>query len=173
MCETIEQSLDRHKLEVSDKAKNYIITMLERFADTLKLFPEQRIVPITFQYRRLVEENSKLWQRELGQELGDHCLFLMGYFYDFVRRGGEGQVEYHSLIGSTAYQQTGQHPFVEIARNFNDLYLVIADLHLPELDDPKKLIQVYQKWMETKDRYYESLLRGKGIVPQPIKKESN
>ena len=171
--ETIEQALNRHKLDVSDKARNYIITMLERFADTLKLFPEQRIEPITFQYQRLVEETNRVWQRELGQELGDHCLFLVGYFYDFVRRGGDGQVEYHSQIGSTAYQQTGKYPLVELASNFTDLYLVIGDLHLPELDDPEKLMQVYQKWEKTKDRYYASLLVGKGIVPGRLKEENN
>ena len=168
--QTIDQAIARHRIELTPPAREYLLEMLERFAADFELYQEQWLTPVTFQYQRLMEETDRLWQKQLGQELGDRCLFLVGYFYEFVRRSGDGQVEYHSQIGSTAYQQTKKGLLVELAENFTNLYLVIGDLHLSELDDPEKLMEVYQKWEKTKDRYYASLLLGKGIMPQRLLK---
>ena len=164
LTENIRQALARHEVEVSNSAQQYLIGMLERqFAEAVQAGRE----PITFQYKRILEETYELRRKHLTQQLGDHCLFLVGYFYDFVRKAGKGQVEYHTQIGSTAYQEAGKYPFAELSEKFTDLYLVIGDLHLPNLGE-EKIIDLYQKWLETGDRYYESLLLGKGIVPQRI-----
>ena len=165
LCNSVDQAVERHQLDLSALAQHYLVEMLERFADTLQFMPQQRLEPVCFQYQRLADQMNKLQRVQLQAELGDHCLFLVGYFYDFVRSSGKAQVKYHSQIGSSAYQQTGIPLFTELARNFNDLYLVIADLHLPELDQPQKLMDIYQKWTATKDSYYASLLLGKGITP--------
>ena len=174
--QTIEQSVNRHQLDVSGQAKDYIATMLLKFADTLQLFPEQNagiwLEPLTLQCQRIMGETNALQRKKRQQELGDHCLFLTGYFYDFLLRHGQANVGYYALIGSTAYQQTGQFPLVEMSQKFNELYLVIGDLHLPQLDE-KKVLEIYDKWLQTGDRYYASLLLGKGIVPQRITKGSN
>ena len=50
--------------------------------------------------------------------------------------------------------------------------MVIGDLHLPQLDEQKTL-EVYERWQKTRDRYYASLLLGKGIVPREIKIANN
>ena len=61
-----------------------------------------------------------------------------------------------------------------MSREFETLYLVIGDLHLPELDTEEKVMEIYERWLKTDgDKYYESLLLGKGIVPQKIKLDSN
>lgn len=167
LAESIDQAIARHQIEISVPAREYVLKMLGRFAEAVKVSSES----ITFQYQRILGETYELHKRHLSQQLGDHCLFLVGYFYDFVRRAGEGQVEYHAQMGSAAYQEAGKYPFAELADKFPELYLVIGDLHLPNLDQ-EKILDVYKKWLETGDRYYESLLLGKGIVPQRIK-ESN
>lgn len=163
--DTVEQAITRQQLDLSRTARKYLVDMLERFADPVKQ-PTSNDEPITFQYSRILRETYRLRQEQLQQQLGDHCLFLVGYFYDALRKKGEGQIEYHSQIGAAAYQDAGIYPFAELAQKFNDLYIVVGNLHLPELDRQEKLADVYQKWLETGDRYYESLLLGKGVVPQ-------
>ena len=167
--ETIEQAIDRHQADVSKPVRNYLVEMLQRFLDT----PLAHDEPITFQYQRTLAETYRLRQQQ-QRELGDHCLFLVGYFYDFVRREGQSNVHYYAQIGSAAYQKAGRHPFTEMSREFETLYLVIGDLHLPELDTEEKVMEIYERWLKTDgDKYYESLLLGKGIVPQKIKLDSN
>lgn len=168
----IGQAVERHKLELTTPAREYLVEMLQSFAEDFGLHRDAFGMPITFQYQRIAEETNRLRQTQLQRELGDHCLFLVGYFYDFVQRGGEGMVQYHSQIGSHAYQQTGKRPFMEVGQKFNDLYLVIGDLHLPAIDE-KRLVEIYERWEKTRDKYYASLLLGKGIVPKKIRKDTN
>lgn len=166
--QSIERAMERHKLELTPPAQQYLVEMLERFGEAFGVYQQGWLTPVTFQYQRITEEASRLQRIQQQRELGDHCLFLVGYFYDFVRSCGEGQVEYHSQIGSSAYVQTEQFPLVEMGRKFNRLYLVISDLHLPQIDE-QRLVEIYERWEKTKDTYYASLLMGKGIMPKEIK----
>ena len=170
--QSIERAIERHKLELTPPAQQYLVEMLERFGEAFGAYQQGWLAPVTFQYQRITEEANKLQRMQQQQELGDHCLFLVGYFYDFIRKQGEGQIKYHAQIGSAAYRQTGRTPFVEVGQKFGDLYLVIGDLHLPQLDE-KRTVEIYERWEETRDRYYASLLTGKGIIPHPLKKNSN
>mgnify|MGYP001609373878 CR=1 FL=1 len=171
--QTVDRAVVRHKLDVSIETKNYLAGMLANFAETINLFPDQNaetwLEPLTIQCQRITQETNILQRRSQQQQLGDHCLFLVGYFYDFLRRHGEANVRYYSSVGSTAYRQTGRKPFVEVGKKFNELYLVIADLHLPQLDE-KKTLEIYERWEKTEDRYYASLLLGKGIMPQRLQR---
>src|SRR3989344_123576 len=164
----VEQAIGRHKLALTPPAQQYLVEMLERFAENFGLHKDVWLTPVTFQYQRINDELNLAQRMQLQRDLGDHCLFLVGYFYDFVRKQGEGQVRYHAQIGSAAYQQTGKSPLVEIGQKFSELYLIIGDLHLPSIKG-KRLIEVYERWEETKDWYYASLLMGKGIVPRSFK----
>ena len=170
--QSIERAIERHKLELTPPAQQYLVEMLERFAEHFSLHKDLWLTPVTFQYQRINDELNRAQRMQLQRDLGDHCLFLVGYFYDFIRKQGEGQIKYHAQIGSAAYRQTGRTPFVEVGQKFGDLYLVIGDLHLPQLDE-RRTIEIYERWEETRDRYYASLLTGKGIIPQPLKKNSN
>ena len=168
---TLELALARHGLEVSVSAHDYLSRMLAHFSEHF-ILEQGWMQPITIQYQQVIEQTKKLQRQQSSRELGDHCLFLVGYFYDFVRRNGKGQVQYHADIGSSAYQQAGREPYEELAKKFSDLYVVIGDLHLPQLDEQKTL-EIYERWEKTKDRYYASLLLGKGIVPREIKISNN
>ncbi|GEM_PF-3006516 len=176
VSQNIELAVARHRLEVSSEIKKYLTTMLTKFTETIKLFPEQNagiwLEPLTMQCHRITEETNIMQRRNQQQQLGDHCLFLVGYFYDFLRRHGKANIHYYSSVGSSAYRQTGKTPFVEVGQKFNELYLVIADLHLPQLDEQKTL-EIYERWEKTRDKYYASLLLGKGIVPREIKIANN
>ena len=167
--QTLEQALARHGLEMSDEAQNYLSRMLEQFA--VKFESQSNLLEPTLQYQLIVDQTQKL-QRQSSRQLGDHCLFLVGYFYEFVAQQGSGWVRYHADIGANAYQQAGREPCPELAQKFTDLYVIIGDLHLPHIDE-KRVIEIYEKWLQTGDRYYESLLLGKGIIPQRIKADKN
>ncbi len=165
--QTIDQAAARHKVVLTTPAREYLLEMLERFAEDFGLYQETWLTPLTFQYQRINDEVNRAQRMQLQRQLGDHCLFLVGYFYDFVRQHGEGQVRYHAQLGSAAYQQIGRIPYRELGQKFDTIYLVIGDLHLPQIDE-KKIITLYQKWLETGDSYYKSLLIGKGIMPKKI-----
>ena len=178
---TINNSLVRHKVDISSAAQEYLVQVLLRFSKSIELFRKYNqgpisgygLEPITFQFTKAAQTFGRLGV-EQQRKVGDHCLFLTGFFYDFVRKDGKPMVDYHKDTGSAAYMLTGRFPFTEMAENFGDLIIVIGDLHLPQLDDERKLVDVYTRWQKTgHERYYESLLTGKGIIPQKIHSGSN
>lgn len=177
----IEEAIGRRNLEVSAHSRAYLVDLLASFARPEQLFRKFRygfvesegLEPLGLKYLMALQESSKRVQNLQLKDLGDQCLFLTGYFYDYLRRQGVSYVEYHYTLGSTAYASLGsrlqQEPviselFGELAERFKDFCMVIGDMHLPALDDEKKLLDVYQRWRQTLDERYASLLLAKGCI---------
>ena len=173
--EIIDRSAKRRFKEVSLATKDYLVRMLTSFARPEKLFKKYQfgsvsgygLEPITFQLANCLESESTSIHASRLRDLGDHCLFLTGYLYDFVRKRGKSQVEYHYQVGSSAYLQLGQSSqnnlFTELGNRFVNFSTLIGDLHLPQLEG-KKLFDLYGQWLETKDERYASLLRAKNFT---------
>ena len=180
--EHVNESVERRKISLSDYGRIYLANMLTDYAASDKLFRAyefekikgEGLVPITLQY--LSSFNSSNFQKRVKlKELADDCLFLVGYFYDFIRKDGKEQVKYHYYLGTTAYQSLGNLTaarernmsalFFELSDKFIDLSLIIGDMHIPSLKG-EKLFETYKKWERTKDSRYLSLLTAvqKGLV---------
>ncbi|HLC97165.1 MAG TPA: hypothetical protein VJC21_00070 [Candidatus Nanoarchaeia archaeon] len=177
----VEEALARRKLDASVHSRAYLVDLLASFARPEQLFRKFRygfiegegLEPLGLKYFTALQDSSKRVQTTQLKDLGDQCLFLTGYFYDYVRQQGIAYVEYHYTLGSTAYASLGsrlqQEPviselFGELAGRFKDFCMVIGDMHLPELDNEKKLLDVYQRWRKTLDERYASLLLAKGCI---------
>jgi len=179
--EHVNESTERRRIDLSDYGKIYLTRMLTDYAASDKLFRAyefekikgEGLVPITLQY--LSSFNCPNFQKRIKlKELADDCLFLVGYFYDFIRKDGRGQVKYHYNLGTSAYQSLGNliarernmsTLFFELSDKFIDLSLIIGDVHIPSLKG-EKLLETYKKWERTKDTRYLSLLTAaqKGLV---------
>ncbi len=104
-------------------------------------------------------------------EVWDRCLSLVGFFPSSItKRQGESGLEYHVMIGSSAYVQVGsslqakQSLFFELAERFTDLTKVLHDIYLPSLHSPDDLAHLLQRWQETKDPRYYALLLAHGMI---------
>ena len=166
----IIKSTKRHRFIISEIAKQYLVNLLTDFINPSDdIFHSNNETfwneSITLMYKTCMEEPIKSLQELRFQQLGDICLFRIGYFYDNIKQNGNGQVSYHIEIGTTAYSRSSiSNLKKELSGKFNDLTTIIGDLHLPQLDNNKNFISMLQKWSETKDERYASLLRAKGVV---------
>ena len=170
----VDESVERRRIALSDYGRIYLAKMLSDYAHSDKLFRSYQfdkitgegLVPITFQYLSSFNLPYSLKSRKL-KELADDCLFLTGFFYDFLRKGGIGQIKYHYALGSSAYHSLGNLSarkektmsalFFELSDKFIDLSIIIGDLHLPSLKG-ESLKETYLKWEKTRDPRYLSLL---------------
>ena len=177
----LDESIERRKISLSDYGRIYLAKMLCDYAKSDKLFRSYQfdkikgegLVPITLQYLSSFNLPNSLKSLKL-KELADDCLFLTGFFYDFIRKEGMEQVSYHYNLGSSAYYSLGNIAarnegnisalFFELSDRFIDLSQIIGDMHLPSLKG-EKLLEVYRKWKETKDPRYLSLLMAKNFYP--------
>ncbi|MDP3639853.1 MAG: hypothetical protein Q8R53_01480 [Nanoarchaeota archaeon] len=177
----IEEAISRRNLEVSAHSRAYLVDLLASFARPEQLFRKFRygfiegegLEPLGLKYFTALQDSSKRVQNLQLKDLGDQCLFLTGYFYDYLRQQGVAYVEYHYTLGSTAYASLGsrlqrepvvRELFSELAERFKDFCIVIGDMHLPSLDNEKKLLEVYERWRQTFDERYASLLLAKGCI---------
>lgn len=183
---SIEKSLVWRKLELSPRTRQYLVQMLTSFVRLDQLFnPREiggklRLEPISVQYFRALSERGLSRKLQL-RKVGDECLFLTGYCYDFLSSAGKGQVQFRRDIGVSAYLSlaqgdihdphnlSGVNLYQELARKFPDISAVVSDLHLPELDDPKNVVRLYEHWQQTNDtRYGEALIACGFLPPKPL-----
>lgn len=181
----VSEGVDRHHISVSAEAQAYVAGVISSlmFADDLFTARQnsasesdagRSITPFTFQLRDAADKPY------LFKEVGDRCLFVLGFCYDSVRRGGALQVRYHYDVGRSAYSRyahvlakyqdhslssTQADPlFTELADSFEGLATVVGDLHLKRLDDERALLDVYERYLRTGDHRYVRLLQAKGIA---------
>lgn len=178
----VGDAIERRGLDVSPFSRVYVVEVLSTFARPEQLFRKYRygfvegegLEPLGLKYFSALQEKSSSVRFAQLKDLGDQCLFLAGYFYDLLRKHGLDYVEYHYTLGSSAYaslsQRLGQKEpaigdlFSELAHRFRDFCIVIGDLHLPALNDDQKLLAMYERWRETLDERYASLLVAKGCI---------
>jgi len=65
----IQRSMQRHRLELTIPAQEYLVEMLGRFAETFGLYQERWLTPVTFQYQQISGEMSRLQRSQLQREL--------------------------------------------------------------------------------------------------------
>ena len=175
LVESVNESVERRSLKTSEEIKSYLVDVLKSNIISDKVFTNYDLSgekhyglkPITFQMFDAKSNPGKL------KQLGDHCLFLVGYFYDFLLDKGKGQVDFHKQVGSSAYGNFGsaiyddsgiiKNMFVDLANDFESYSEVIGDLHLHSLDE-KNILGLYDKFIVTKDKRYSSMLYSKGII---------
>lgn len=177
LSQMVSAAVKRHGTSVSETAEAYVVGVLHAFlyADSLFITPApdetdtgRHLEPFVFQIQKAAEKPS------LFKHVGDQCLFSVGFCYDSLRDKGAAYVDYHRTVGMLAYNKfarvfpTEGKPdslFLELAASFDGLAAVVGDLHLPELTDSQRFLDVYERFLRTHDPRYATLLEAKGIQP--------
>ncbi len=189
----VSEGVERRHLSVSPEAQAYVAGVICSLILADDVFTGREkpsatgdtgryIKPFTFQLQEAADKPY------LFKEVGDRCLFVLGFAYDAVRKTGVSQVKFHRDIGRTAYghyahvvaqyQDRLAHSgradplFTELADSFDGLAAVVGDLHLKRLDDERVLLDYYERYLRTGDQRYAGLLQVKGI-PLDVKGASS
>ena len=173
---SIFESVVRHGFNVSSNARDYLSHMLKEFVVPGKLFTKYDfygeqvygLKPVTWQMFDTLETRGA--ERAVKtQNLAEHCLFLVGFCYDLIKR--KGTARFHTDIGAFAYESLGrlvsppgrvvQTVYPEVAEKFWEMGAIIGDLHLPNLkSNGKKIQEVMYLLDKTRDKRYQLLLKG-------------
>lgn len=182
LASSIQKSALLRHLDLSVQVQQYIANMLRSFIRTGDLFSRKtvegklQLEPVSYQYFQALSEKGVIRNLQL-RRVADECLFLTGYFYDFLTSAGKGQVQFHQDIGISAYTHLAEGnnyrhspvPIVggaygELATHFTVLSTILGDLHLPELDNPKNLLRLYERWRQVGDERQKDLLVAQGFL---------
>lgn len=166
----VEESLTRRKVDLLPETKIYLVSVAQDLVKQTSGANDQQ--PLTLAYGASLQEPNKGEKIRRLIEVGDRCLLLVGFFPDSItKRQGEGGLDYHVKIGSSAYVQVGsslngkQPLFFELAERFTDLTKVLGDIYSPSPHSLDNLAEIVQRWQKTKDPRYYALLLAHGMMP--------
>lgn len=174
-ADSLRVAVQSRKLDISTWAQDYVANMLAIFVRSANLFEhsltekgsvEHHLPPIAISY---LETQSP----EDLRRLGDRCLFLTGFLYDFIRCDGMPQVRYYGDIGSSAYldfarslkkHRDAKPLYYELAQKFWDLSEVIQGLRTAESYSRKELSDTLFKYTQEQDPRHADILFKCGFV---------
>lgn len=153
----------------------YLSDMLSRLAHSENLYSYNDgsfyLRPLALMYQDARDAGDRHERCLILRQLGDVSLFLGALFPEsFARRGihksyliGMGGGAYDYLAENARHQR---HVFSELASMFTRILEVLAEACCKTtVVDASDIIQLYQRWLQSKDPLIESQLMAVGITP--------
>ncbi|RMG60999.1 MAG: hypothetical protein D6713_01305 [Deltaproteobacteria bacterium] len=182
----LDEALRETSTEVLEETRAYLLDILEEFTWSRRAFSLEREnpeEPLSVRFLRALEKSAGERVRE-HRMIGDFCLFLTGFFSDFLQRK-VADMEVYISLGSSAYssvetalrsfspvpEDTFTRMFRELAEKFPSLVEVYMDLSEKLMvQSEQDLLKIYEKYLILKSKRYEKILREAGIEPFPVRR---
>ena len=178
--EVLTPALKKRDVSLSSDAREHVVSVLVRFSHVVGDTDEEaglvssltcRKSTYTFQAYTRARNNAQTLV-----DVGDNCLFRLGFGYAFTRFSGSyyGPEHYHR-VGTASYARLAElfldadmpsvaASFVELARNFDPVSLALTDIQVASLSD-KQIFQICEKLDRVRDPRYVTLLKGSSPSP--------
>ena len=170
--ELVATAIRAQKVKTNELAEHYLCTLLTSFVTSENLASE----PLAVTYIRALNAEKTI-QLRLMKQLGDIALFTSGFFSDSLSRKIV-DIDYYILMGTASYgwlalmHGEGKSPdsvnalFSELSGKFTAFVDVLTEVSdKSRLTSSKDILRVYERWLRTKSKQAEKLLRGLGIDP--------
>ena len=166
----VETALQHQHLSAREGTSFYLVNLLAGFVhgDRTASTADE---PLGVRFVKALQEAGARQRDEL-RRVGDHSLFISGFFADSLSR---------SLVDVDYYIQLGEHAYGSLARqadgSFGDVFDELAGKFPAFVDvlgevsertamaSNADLLRLYEKWLRTRSRRSGDLLASRGIVP--------
>lgn len=175
--EEVQNALSKERVETSEAAEFYLVSLLHKFHDTGGFFcvKDSDTTPLAIMLLKTQEEPPNERARSL-RCVGDSALVSAGFFADRVRKTVLG-LHYYISMGGLAYAKLSalfcrdddfSILYSELARGFENFTRVISRVAPwnSTVSSNSELVHVYERWLETGDEKLQSLLEKEGIRAQ-------
>ena len=176
----VSQVNDARRLELSLEAIRYLSAMLVELSKTERVFPWKEPTTLTELHCRAGECSPKQ-ALYLYKQLGDHALYISGFFSESLQRKTVG-IEYYADMGGSAYSRAAglsslsgellalSTIFEELSYRFRQCIGVLSEVsEMDKEDSPKDILRLYERWLTTRDPHTAERLRSLGMLPiEPI-----
>jgi hypothetical protein len=174
--EIVRHALEARRVDATGAAEHYIVGLLSEYArgGQAKSVLER---PLTFQLRDALEEKG-VERFERLRSIGDHVLYVLGFFGGAVKRRG-ADPEYVMTVGSSAYGHAsammrmcgtaaGHDVLSELAEGYDRFVAVmeeVADSAIGSTGDDASVLRLYERWQETGSARLAATLNELGLFP--------
>ena len=172
--EMVSAAMRHQKVETGELIEFYLSSLLEGFIDARKMTAG----PLAFTYMKAISDEGA--RGFLLKELGDVSLFTSGFFSDSLKRKIV-DIDYYIDMGACSYgwlasmHREGKKThgleslFSELSEKFKEFVDVLAEVsERSGLTSSTDVLRLYERWLHTKSRRTEALLRELGIEPHQV-----
>jgi hypothetical protein len=158
----------------------YVSGILAAYAKAQGISREALERPLTIVLSEALAETASAERFSRLRGLGDHVLYVSGFFADHIERRGVAPTFVRS-VGKTAYdaagamlrrfggEARGPDVFDELATNFDELAAVLTDvadaLRAGSARDPRSVLELYERWARRGSTALAEALARIGVVP--------
>ncbi len=173
--ELVATAIRHQKVRTNEMAEFYLSSLLADYVFSEKISSE----PLAITYFKALSSGREA-QARLMRQLGDISLFTSGFFSDSLKRKVV-DIDYYISMGVTSYSYVAslhkehgtESPmtslFSELAGKFNAFVDVLTEVsEKSRLTSSKDILRVYERWLRTKSRQAERILRELGIEPYRV-----
>lgn len=166
----VKTALRHQQVKTHEMAEFYLSSLLVSFTTSDKTIDE----PLAIAYLKALGERRDVQLRQM-KLLGDISLFTSGFFSDSLKRKIV-DIDYYMAMGAASYSfvaamQGGAASglFAELSVKFGAFVDVLIEVsERSRLTSSKDVLRVYERWLRTKSRQAEKLLRELGIDPHKV-----
>jgi hypothetical protein len=167
----VEDAMARRHLKTSDWTSYYVVNLLATFVARERHDTTPDDEPLGIRLARALHAEGNR-QREALRNVGDHSLFLVGFFSDSLAKKLV-DVDYYISLGGSAYGRLATcdddafaDVFGEMSEKFVPLVDVLADISdRASLGTNRDLLRLYDRWMRTGSQRDGGLLTEMGLLP--------
>ena len=167
--ELVEAAMQNQRVSAHELTSFYVVNLLTGFVhgDVRRDDDE----PLGTRLARALQ-TAGLTQHHSLRKVGDHSLFISGFFSDSLNRSLV-DVDYYIQLGECAYRslaRNGDRALGDVFDELSDKFTTFVDV-LGEVSERTSLssnadvLRLYEKWLRTKSRRSGDLLASRGIVP--------
>ena len=176
--ELVESAMHRQHLNARDVTSYYLVNLLAGFVHSDGGGSgDDEALGVRF-VRAL--DDAGVRQRDALRRVGDHSLFISGFFSESLRRSLV-DIDYYIQLGEQAYGSLARihhsaltDVFDELSAKFTAFVDVLGDVsERTALTSNSDLLRLYERWLRTGSRHSSELLAERGIFPvKPVRKHS-
>jgi len=163
--EVVCGALERRTMQVSEQAEWYLVNLLGEFA-------QQRITDEPLSLKLAAAAGDPGERVKALKEVGDTSLYVTGFFANSLERKLV-RADYYMNLGSATYGELAQRlaasrgaraVYEELAANFPSFVDVLGDISREVSFVGSDVVQLYDKWIETRSEWVERRLRSLGML---------
>jgi hypothetical protein len=171
--EAVSSALKHQSLVPDEATSSYLVDLLCEFAIGAKIDLEQALAFI------LAESLISLPSQSIDQlkQVGDHSLYVSGFFSDSLRRS-KIDLDYYLVLGATAYKRLsrtfrrlgGRNQLVivysELGQEFARFVEVLTDVRNQSAHPiaAPNIAELYEEWLRTGDETASRKLQAAGVL---------
>lgn len=172
----VKEVNERRNLDLSMDLVRYLSALLVELSNTEKAFSEDHPDTLS-EWHFLAGSSHPSKAVHLYKALGDHALYIAGFFSESLDRKPVG-VQFYADMGGAAYQRAASlstlsghylalsQIFHELAERFRACIGILTEVSEVGADNrPQDLVRLYERWLTTQDDWTRERLIALGLIP--------